>query len=70
MNKRLEEALTRPVKSNGGLQCTDHRGERFFSVTSMCKYWGVNRKVYEYRISHGWTKEKALTKPSRLTKVF
>ena len=28
----LEEALTRPVKPNGGLQYTDHCGEKFFSV--------------------------------------
>ena len=26
----LEDALTRPVKPNGGLQCTDHCGEKFF----------------------------------------
>ena len=66
----LEDALTRPVKPNGGLQCTDHCGEKFFSVTSMCKYWGISRKVYEYRISHGWTQEEALTKPSRLKKAL
>ena len=64
----LEEALTRPVKPNGGLQCTDHCGEKFFSVTSMCKYWGIGRKVYEYRISHGWTQEEALMIPSRFVK--
>ena len=61
----VEEALTRPVKPNGGLQCTDHCGEKFFSITAMCEYWGIQRKVYTYRISHGWTQEDALTKPSR-----
>ena len=43
----VEEALTRPVKPNGGVECIDHRGEKFYSVTSMCKYWGIDRKVYE-----------------------
>ena len=59
----LEEALTRPVKHNGGLKCTDHLGEEFFSVTSMCKHWGVARNLYEYRISHNWSLEEALSTP-------
>lgn len=65
----LEEALTRPVKHNGGLKCFDHCGESFLSVTAMCNYWGVQRKVYEYRISHGWTKEEALTVAPREKRI-
>ena len=57
----IEEALTTPVKHNGGLKCYDHNGRTFRSVTSMCKYWGINRKLFEYRISHGYTLEAALT---------
>lgn len=59
----LEEALTRPVKPNGGLRCVDHLGEEFFSITTMCKHWGLNRKLYEYRIAHNWTLEEALSTP-------
>ena len=58
----LEEALTKPVKSNGGKICIDHCGQKFYSEASMCRYWGIERKVYQYRISHGWDVEKALTK--------
>ena len=55
-----ETILTLP---NGGLICHDHLGEKFYSRTTMYEHWGVSRKVYEYRISHGWTQEEALTKP-------
>ncbi len=58
----LEEALTRPVKNNGGLVCFDHNGVRYRSRSYMCKHWKVDRKLFEYRISHGWTLEEALTK--------
>ncbi len=68
-NMSLEEALTRPVKSNGGVTCHDHLGEKYYSVTSMCDRWGIDRKVYEYRISHGWSQEKALTTPPRKQKT-
>ena len=61
----LEETLTKPVKHIGGLICHDHLGEKFYSKTTMCEHWRVSSKVFEYRISHGWTQEEALTKPVR-----
>jgi len=64
----LEEALARPVKHNGGLCCTDHAGEEFRSRTEMCRYWHIDRKLFEYRISRGWSLEDALTRPRRLIK--
>ena len=65
----LEEALTYPVKANGGIICYDHIGNKYYSETSMCDHWGVSRKVYKYRINHGWTQEKALTtRPKHQTK--
>lgn len=64
-NMTVEEALTRPVRSNGGVKCRDHLGEQFYSKSSMCMHWGIDRKLYEYRISHGWSQKDALTKPSR-----
>ena len=67
-NMSVEEALTRPVKPNAGLICYDHMGEKFYSITTMCQHWGVERKVYMYRVSHGWSVEKALTTPSRQSK--
>ena len=64
-NMSLEDALTKPVKYNGGIVCYDHLGEKYYSVTSMCEHWGIAHKLYEYRISHGWSQEKALTTPPR-----
>ena len=61
----VEEALTRPVKANGGVRCSDHLGERYYSVTSMCRHYNIDRKLFEYRVSHGWTLENALTTPPR-----
>jgi len=57
----IEKALTTPVKKNGGKKCTDHNGKRFKSVSKMCKYHNIARKVFEYRIAHGWTLKDALT---------
>ena len=56
-----EEALVLPVKHNGGLRCADHLGNKYRSHTKMCKHWGVDRKVFEYRIQNGWGLEGALT---------
>lgn len=61
----VEEALTHPVKPNGGQACRDHQGTRFRSRTLMCEHWNMDRKLFEYRISHGWSLEDALTKPRR-----
>ncbi len=61
----VEDALTKPVKPNGGQICRDHQGTRYKSRTMMCKKWNIDRKLFEYRISHGWNLEDALTKPSR-----
>ena len=67
-NMTVEEALTRPVKHNGGLKCTDHHRHKYRSITSMCTKWGINRKLYKYRISQGWSQEAALTTPPRPSK--
>ena len=60
-----EEALTTPVKPNGGQACRDHLGTRFRSRSRMCDHWNIDRKLFKYRISHGWSLEDALTKPRR-----
>ena len=35
----VEEALTTPVKPNGGQACRDHQGTRFRSRSLMCDHW-------------------------------
>lgn len=46
----VAEALTNPVKHNGGMRCQDHHGKYYKSRTKMCENYGINRKLFEYRI--------------------
>ena len=63
----VEQALTTPVKPNGGQECRDHQGTRFKSLSLMCEHWHIDRKLFKYRIAHGWSLEDALTQPRRGT---
>ncbi len=60
----IEEALTKPVKPNGGHVCFDHKGKRFHSITKMCAYRHIDRKTFSYRFNHGGSSEAALTTPT------
>ena len=64
----VSEALTRPVKRNGGVRCYDHRGRSYKSRTQMCEHYGIDRKLFEYRINQNWSLEDALTIPPRTDK--
>ena len=63
----LEDALTRPHGSRG--TATDHTGRTFKSITDMCKFWHIPLATYTYRISKGWSVEKALTLIPRNTVI-
>lgn len=45
------------------VECYDHLGNYFPSISRMCKFWGVSVKSYWRRVHDGWTKEAALTTP-------
>jgi len=66
----IEDALTTPVKANGGQYCYDHQGRRFKSEALMCRHWGTNRKTYRYRIQQGLTVEEALTREAHPGKLL
>lgn len=68
----LEKALTDPVKDvdTEARKSEDHLGNRYNSIASMCKSYGLNVDTYEYRIKEGWTVEKALTTPVRPKKKY
>lgn len=36
--------------------------------TKICEYYGIDRKLFKYLISHGWSLEKALTNPPEAIK--
>ena len=61
----LEKALSMPLKSNSNILCYDHLGAEFRSKSQMCDHWKIERKLFDYRMSHGWSLEDALTKPKR-----
>ena len=42
-------------------ECYDHLGNRFDSLSDMCKYWGVNISTYCARIKSGMSIKEALT---------
>jgi len=46
----LEEALTRPVKHNGGLWCTDHTGEEFRSRTEIVPTLSAQFNLYRTKM--------------------
>ena len=64
----FKEALETPLRFNSNIICYDHNGKRYKSKSFMCRCFGIERRLYDYRISHGWSKEEALTKPSRVHK--
>ena len=68
----LEKALTSPVKdvNTEARKSEDHLGNRYNSIASMCKSYGLNTDTYEYRIKEGWTVEQALTIPVRPKKKY
>lgn len=43
--------------------CTDHKGRKFDSINSMCKFYKIKTPTYYSRIDAGMSQEKALTTP-------
>lgn len=59
----LEKTLTTPVETRYSHKpgtATDHLGNTYRSVASMCKHYGVSYDNYRNRIRNGWTVEEAL----------
>lgn len=61
----LEKALTMPDQkyANSAKAITDHMGQKFISVSEMCKHWNITRVTYNARRKAGWSIEDALTTP-------
>ena len=51
------------IKSVRSAECTDHLGNKFKSISDMCKHWGIGKSTYNYRIKLGWSKKDALETP-------
>ena len=64
----LETALTTDVASRDTTnfnkkECTDHLGNKFDSVVSMCKAYNIDFDVYKNRVRLGWRLEDILITP-------
>ena len=63
----LEDILTKPKETiaKNSKAVTDHKGNKFVSVSEMCKHWNMTRSTFNARIKAGWSIEKALTEPKK-----
>ena len=62
----IKEALETPYNKKGKT-ITDHKGNIFPSLTSMCKQYNISPSLYSYRRKKGWDLEKSLTTPVQPT---
>ena len=63
----LEKILMTPVNdvnyAANAKTVTDHLGQKWPSISEMCRHWGVKQQTYRMRIKMGFTVEDALLKP-------
>lgn len=69
----LKDSLTVPIKPDRCLKAKeieDHLGNKYNSITSMCKHYGISCHTYKDRMIAGWSLEKALTIPVKPRKKY
>ena len=63
LNWSIERALTQPTKKIKKAEpVKDHLGNKFGSITAMCKYHNISRATFTHRIAAGWDLGDALQK--------
>jgi hypothetical protein len=67
----MEKSLTEPIADVPGntKTATDHTGQKFRSISEMCKAWNITRSLYNIRIKSGCSIEEALTMPKKDMKI-
>ena len=66
VKRRLSRGLTLKESlesSSRKLEFTDHKGRVFDCKEDAMRFYHINKNVYNWRISQGWSKEKALVTP-------
>lgn len=58
-----KKALTTPTGKRSPQPCKDHLGNEFPSKEAMLRHYGIPKISLDYRLSKGWSLEKALTTP-------
>ena len=67
----IEKILTTPVKASKPKEIIrDHLGNRFTSVSAMCKYYNIGVTTYKSRIKSGWDLERALTTTAEKSQIY
>ncbi|MBR3468211.1 MAG: hypothetical protein IKH28_00705 [Lachnospiraceae bacterium] len=61
----LGDALVIPPTTKPSGAVTDHLGNRYNSISEMCKKYGIDRTTYSRRVKTGWSVEDALTLPAK-----
>lgn len=65
----LKDALTKPRQyqmfDNSHINCEDHLGNNFRSISDMAAYWGLGRSTLQFRFDSGWDLKRALETPLR-----
>jgi hypothetical protein len=52
------------MRAKTGIQCKDHLGNVYPSLSEMCRKYNIGIMTYNGRIKSGWNKEKALVTPA------
>ena len=68
----LKDSLTKPTGDVDieAKSVTDHLGNKYSSVASMCKHYNIGYDALKCRVKAGWTVEQALTTPVRPKKKY
>lgn len=63
----LEKILTTPVSNipSTAIEITDHLGNKFKSISDLCRYHNIGLSTFRERRKLGWSVEKALTTPTK-----
>lgn len=60
----VEKCLTTPVNKICIKACVDHLGNKYNSITAMCRAWGIEYSNYYSRVyQRGWSLKNALETP-------
>lgn len=62
LNWDLEQILTTPCKITGKREVTDHLGNKYKSIKTMCEAYGVSKTIFMSRRKKGYSVEYSLTK--------
>lgn len=61
LEKILTEPVRKPSEAANAKPVTDHEGNRFGSISELCRHWNIGLSTYRERRKRGWDMARALT---------